>query len=637
MLDGFDFTILTFLLVDIQRSFTVDKALAGALGTITLIFRVAGGIGAGTAADRWGRKGPLMFSILWYSVFSFLGGFSTSYGMLFAIRALFGIGMGGVWAAGMPLTLEHWPAHLRGTASGLMQSGYSMGFLLSSLVFEFVYPLVNHGTDMGWRWMMWIGILPSFLVFFIMKGVKESPVWLDRQAHLKKHSQTDSLSLLRLFKPDLIWTTVHTSLLMGAFLFMYHSITYWYPTLITQMHRPTLPYLAALNIGGITGGIAFGRISEGALGRRGSATIATLIGILVDPDLRLHAEHAAAAGRRADDGVLRRREFRRRARLPDRALPDGRARGRRRLRVPRRRRIRIVHADAGRAAAGPRAAAADGDGRLHRRLGDAGDHPDVARPGNTRPPFHRGELISRSQYLKERSMNGRIRVAALLTSLVCAPIAARQAQPPQFGAANRTVAVYATVTGARGRLVPDLTRDDFAIDDNGKRQALTLFANDIQPITLIMLLDRSGSMKPNFELEERAAEAFVHAMLPADKARIGSFAKIHPDRSRGLHLGPRQADQDPADRAAGGRADAAVERGGPRHRQAADRAGPPRHARLHRRRRHADELRRPQQVAEGRDEARRGRRRDGLRDRARGPERHAGPRRARRPIAAAAG
>ncbi len=118
VLDGFDFTILTFLLVDIQRSFTVDKALAGALGTITLIFRVAGGIGAGTAADRWGRKGPLMFSILWYSLFSFLGGFSTSYGMLFAIRALFGIGMGGVWAAGMPLTLEHWPAHLRGTASG---------------------------------------------------------------------------------------------------------------------------------------------------------------------------------------------------------------------------------------------------------------------------------------------------------------------------------------------------------------------------------------------------------------------------------------------------------------------------------------------------------------------------------------
>jgi Ca-activated chloride channel family protein len=73
--------------------------------------------------------------------------------------------------------------------------------------------------------------------------------------------------------------------------------------------------------------------------------------------------------------------------------------------------------------------------------------------------------------------------------------------------------------------VPDLTREDFAIDDNGKRQTLTLFSNDIQPITVIVLLDRSGSMKPNFDLEERAAEAFVHEMLPGDKARIGSFAK----------------------------------------------------------------------------------------------------------------
>jgi Ca-activated chloride channel family protein len=123
------------------------------------------------------------------------------------------------------------------------------------------------------------------------------------------------------------------------------------------------------------------------------------------------------------------------------------------------------------------------------------------------------------------------RVAALLTALAGVVTAAPQTQP-QFGAANRTVAVYATVTGARGRLVPDLSREDFAIDDNGKRQVLTLFANDIQPITMIMLLDRSGSMKPNFELEERAAEAFVHEMLPADRARVGSFAKsiqIDPD------------------------------------------------------------------------------------------------------------
>jgi hypothetical protein len=82
--------------------------------------------------------------------------------------------------------------------------------------------------------------------------------------------------------------------------------------------------------------------------------------------------------------------------------------------------------------------------------------------------------------------------------------AALQAQPPQptFTAGNRTVAVYATVTDANGRLVPDLVRDQFQIDDNGKRQDLTLFANEIQPITVVMLLDRSTSMRANFELVE---------------------------------------------------------------------------------------------------------------------------------------
>ena len=86
------------------------------------------------------------------------------------------------------------------------------------------------------------------------------------------------------------------------------------------------------------------------------------------------------------------------------------------------------------------------------------------------------------------------------------------------------MAVYATVTGADGRLIPDLPRDAFSIFDNGRRQELTLFANDTQPITVVMLLDRSGSMKANFSLVQRAAESFVDAMLPADKARIGSFS-----------------------------------------------------------------------------------------------------------------
>ena len=132
--------------------------------------------------------------------------------------------------------------------------------------------------------------------------------------------------------------------------------------------------------------------------------------------------------------------------------------------------------------------------------------------------------------------------------------AAQETASPIFKAGNRTVAVYATVTGADGRLVPDLARDAFSIFDNGKRQELTLFANDVQPITVVMLLDRSGSMRANFTLVQQAAEQFVEVMLPADKARIGSFSnRIQVDPAR-LHVRPRRAADHSADRAAGRRA-----------------------------------------------------------------------------------
>ena len=105
--------------------------------------------------------------------------------------------------------------------------------------------------------------------------------------------------------------------------------------------------------------------------------------------------------------------------------------------------------------------------------------------------------------------------------IACATLAA---QEPTFRGATRTVAVYATVMGADGRLVPDLARDAFMILDNGRNELLSIFANDIQPITVVILLDRSGSMKANFTLVQQAAERFVAVMLPADKARIGSFS-----------------------------------------------------------------------------------------------------------------
>ena len=282
-LDGFDFSILSFVLIDIERSFTVDKALAGALGTVTLMFRLVGGLSAGTAADRVGRKSPLILSILWLSLFSLLSGFSTSYAMLFGVRALFGIGMGGVWAAGMPLALEHWPDHLRGAASGLLAGGFYWGYMLAAVVFQVLYPLVNGPKGPGWRMFFWLGAAPAVLALWIGLRVKESPVWLARRGHLTASNQRDGLSILRIFRRDLLWTTFQTSLLMGVFMMSYYSINFWYPTFLREASLPTVQYLVALNLGAILGAALWGRVSETRAGRRGAATLAAIIGVLVIP------------------------------------------------------------------------------------------------------------------------------------------------------------------------------------------------------------------------------------------------------------------------------------------------------------------------------------------------------------------
>ena len=295
VVDAFDFNILTFILIDIQRSFTVDRALAGALGTVTLIMRLVGGAVAGTIADRYGRKLPLMLSVLWFSLFAFLAGFSTSYTMLFALRALFGIGMGGEWAAGMPLVLEHWPARLRGLASGLLLGGWYWGYLLAAVAFQFVYPLFSGTPDLGWRAMFWIAIIPALLTLWIRRNVKESPIWLERRRRIQeaaragRSASAPEISLLRIFHRDMIGTTIQTTAVLGAFMCLYYSVNYWYPTVLREAGRPTLPYLAAFNIGAIIGTAAWGRLSETVLGRRGAVTITVFLGMASLP-LYLHAQ-----------------------------------------------------------------------------------------------------------------------------------------------------------------------------------------------------------------------------------------------------------------------------------------------------------------------------------------------------------
>jgi Ca-activated chloride channel homolog len=118
-----------------------------------------------------------------------------------------------------------------------------------------------------------------------------------------------------------------------------------------------------------------------------------------------------------------------------------------------------------------------------------------------------------------------------MSSMVCAiallagsmVVAAGGQDQPVFKSSVRTVPIYATVVDASGRLVPDLQQSDFTLLDNNKPADVTLFSNESQPFTAVVMLDTSASMTANLKLLNRAAEQFLLRLLPVDRAQVGAF------------------------------------------------------------------------------------------------------------------
>jgi Ca-activated chloride channel family protein len=116
-----------------------------------------------------------------------------------------------------------------------------------------------------------------------------------------------------------------------------------------------------------------------------------------------------------------------------------------------------------------------------------------------------------------------VAIAGAASAIVIAQKPAAQQPPPTFKSGTQVVSLFVTVADAQKRLVPDLTKDDFEVFDNEKPQSLVFFQNENQPITVVVMLDTSGSMTGTISLLRAAAEQFLLRLLPDDKGRVGAF------------------------------------------------------------------------------------------------------------------
>jgi MFS transporter, SHS family, lactate transporter len=272
ILDAFDFFVLVFLVDTLATHFGISKAKIVGTITITLIMRPVGALLLGALADRFGRRRPLVACVIYFSIVTACTPFAPNYVTFVILRALYGIGMGGYWGIGASLVMESSPPRWRGLFSGLMQAGYSLGYLLAAVSFR----QVRSATS--WKWMFWEGLFLAIIIAVLTVFSPESTSW--RKNRLERTS--DLWKILASNKGIFAYLV----LLMTAMTCLSHGTQDLYPDFMKTVHRASAVVVSNIailyNVGAILGAIVIGHFSDN-LGRRRAIIVALGLSFLSIP------------------------------------------------------------------------------------------------------------------------------------------------------------------------------------------------------------------------------------------------------------------------------------------------------------------------------------------------------------------
>jgi MFS family permease len=286
MLDALDFMLYTMALGQLRSYFMFDDAVAGFLGTATLVMSGAGGLIFGWVADRFGRTRALMATIVIFSLASLGAATSQSVLQLLFWRTVLGIGMGGEWASGAVLVGETWPAHLRNKAISIMQSGWAIGYIMAAVFAALILGNARFGNE-GWRWLFVVGVLPALFTLWVRRNVQESRSWSARAATPKARANPFKV----IFGRELLGRTILIILLGGATQFAYFGLFFWLPPFLARPVEQggagmgvvgSLQWIVLMQIGAYFGYLTFGFIAD-RLGRRRTFVLFMIAAAIIAP------------------------------------------------------------------------------------------------------------------------------------------------------------------------------------------------------------------------------------------------------------------------------------------------------------------------------------------------------------------
>lgn len=279
--DFYSLILFTFLLIPISAEFHLSNVARSYVIGASLAATAIGGVVMGVLSDRFGRRRVLQWTILTYSIGTFLSGISPNFAFLILFSVVTGLGVGGEWATGQTYVGEAFPPKVRARYAAFMQTGAPFGIVLATLVGGFLEPSI------GWRGCFFISILPAFLVIIIRRRLPESDVWEERRrlisaegfkaGGVEEESRNKFFLLFsaeyrRLFVQSLVLAIFD----MSAYWFTYS----WLPGYLhEQRHFPiakSAVWMLVTQVGGLLGYISFGFVAD-KIGRRPAYSIYSFV------------------------------------------------------------------------------------------------------------------------------------------------------------------------------------------------------------------------------------------------------------------------------------------------------------------------------------------------------------------------
>lgn len=277
--DAFDFFTVSLTVNDLAETFGKQaKDITWGI-TLVLMFRSVGAVLFGLAADRYGKKWPFIANNVLFIALELGTGFCQTYKQFLAVRALFGIAMGGLYGNAASMALEDCPERARGLVSGILQQGYAFGYLLATVFARGLADTTSH----GWRPLFWFGGAVPVLIIAFRLCLDETEATKERM-RVRQHSQSLEKTFINEGKVALKrhWAVLlYLVMLMAGFNFMSHGSQDLYPTMLENQYSfsknaVTVTQVVA-NLGAMAGGTTIGYLSQ-MFGRRFSIILACFFG-----------------------------------------------------------------------------------------------------------------------------------------------------------------------------------------------------------------------------------------------------------------------------------------------------------------------------------------------------------------------